>query len=157
MDKVRSVLFVCTGNTCRSVMAAALLKKYLNEAGKTDIEVRSAGISAIDGLPPAKETIAALKEKDIDVSQMKSKRLTDDWIKISDLILVMENMHRDEVIRRVPDASAKTYLLKEFGADGKKVYVEGFSVPDPIGGPIDDYEESLGIIEEQIKRIAKIL
>ena len=68
MSEARSVLFVCTGNSCRSVMAEGLLRKYLKELGKDDIEVRSAGPSAVNGSPATKETIEVMKKEGIDVS-----------------------------------------------------------------------------------------
>ena len=157
MDKVKSILFVCTGNSCRSIMAEGLLKQYLKAFGRDDIEVRSAGVGAVDGLPPTNGTIEVMNRKDVDVSNYRSKKLTNDLIKNSDLILVMEYSHKDEVIRRMPEARSKTYLLKEFGLDEKVVRPDGFSVPDPIGRPIKDYEYSLDTIKSEIERIVKIL
>ena len=157
MGKIRSILFVCTGNSCRSIMAEGLLKKYLSALGKNDIEVRSAGVGAMDGLSPTDGTIEVMKREGVDVSNYRSKKLTNDLIKDSDLILVMEYLHKDEVTRRVPEANSKTCLLKEFGLDEKAIRPEGFSIPDPIGRPIKDYEYSLDTIKKEIERIAKIL
>ncbi|MFA6610292.1 MAG: low molecular weight protein arginine phosphatase, partial [Candidatus Omnitrophota bacterium] len=61
MGNIKSVLFVCTGNSCRSVMAEGFMKKYLRELGKADIEVRSAGISAAEGFFPTAETIEVMR------------------------------------------------------------------------------------------------
>ena len=158
MSKIRSILFVCTGNSCRSVMAEALLKKYLKNLGKDYIEVYSAGIAAPEDMPPTDNTVKLLKERDdIDASSFRAKRLTDDLIKKTDLILVMENAHRDEVVRRAPEASSKTYLLKEFEQDSKSYYKEGLYVEDPIGKPLEDYERVYDIIKREVERIAKLL
>ncbi|MFA5146665.1 MAG: low molecular weight protein arginine phosphatase [Candidatus Omnitrophota bacterium] len=157
MGKVRSILLVCTGNSCRSVMAEGLLKKYLKEAGKGDIEVRSAGVIAVDGLGPTIETVETMKEEGIDVSNFRATRLTDELIKSSDLILVMEESHRAEIVERVPEAAPKTHLLKKFGAEDDKRHSEGFSIPDPIGRPPKDYGYCRETIKREIERIVKLL
>ncbi|MDD5496094.1 MAG: low molecular weight protein arginine phosphatase [Candidatus Omnitrophica bacterium] len=157
MNKIRSILFVCTGNSCRSIMAEGLLKKRLEGLGKMHIKVMSAGVTAIEGLPPTLETIEVMKGEDIDVSAFKAARLSEDIINEADLILVMENMHKDEVIKMVPDAASKTHLLKEYGVVGKKNYSTGITILDPIGRPIKEYEYTLAAIKDEIERIAKIL
>lgn len=157
MGKINSVLFVCTGNSCRSVMAEALLKKYLKSLGKDNITVRSAGISAMNGYLPTDETLSVLKDEGIDASAFRSKDLTDDIIKNSDLILVMEEFHKERVINLVPEAASRTYLLKEYGIIEKKDSPEGTGVPDPIGKSLEDYRYSMGIIKKEIERIAKLL
>jgi len=157
MSKVKSILLLCTGNSCRSVMAEGLFKKYLKDSGKGDIEVASAGIMAIDGFPPTDETISVMKDSGVDVSGYKSKRLTSDLINKSDLVLVMEDIHKDFVIRMDPSAEGKVHLLKKYGANNKRKYPEGDGVPDPIGRPIDFYKLSLEIIKEEAKRIVALL
>lgn len=157
MGGIKSVLFVCTGNSCRSPMAEGLLKKILKDLDKGYIEVRSAGIGAMDDLAPTDETIEVMRQEGIDLSGYRSKKLTDDLIKNSDLILVMEETHRVEVIRRMPEAGSKTHLLKKFGLDDKANYPEGSSIPDPIGRPFKDYTQCFDLIKREIGRIAKIL
>lgn len=157
MNKVKSVLFVCTGNSCRSVIAEGIFKKMLKGLGKDGIDVKSCGISAMNGASPTVETIEVMKKEGIDVSAQKSRRITEDLIKGSDLILVMEESHKEEVIKRVPEAKSKTYLLKEFGLDDKINNSDSYGIADPIGMPIEYYQTSLKAIKKELERIAKIL
>lgn len=156
MAKTRSVLFVCTGNSCRSVMAEALMKKYLKALGKKDIAVRSAGIRALGGYPPTDETIEVMNEEGIDVSGFKSSALTEEAIRGSDLILAMGAIHKNDVIRRIPEASSKTFLLKEYGSSDSGASGD-LDVPDPIGRPLTVYKSCLETIKREIERVAKLL
>ena len=157
MNKIKSILFVCTGNSCRSVMAEGLARKYLKELGKSYISVSSAGSSAIDGLSPTQETVNVMKDEGLDVSAFRSKRLTAELIKNSDLILVMENFHREAVLDLSPESGDKTYLLTEFGLWGGKRDGRPGGVNDPIGQPVDRYKETFESIKESIERLIKIL
>ena len=153
----RMILFVCTGNSCRSIMAEGLLKKALKGLGKGNFEVSSAGTGARDGFTPTFETIEVMKEEGVDVSGYKSKRLTDELINEADLILVMEAAHKEDIAIRVPEAAPKTYLLKEFGLEKTKMDPEYLGVPDPIGRPMEVYEASFNAIKREIERIAPLL
>ena len=150
----RSVLFVCTGNSCRSVMAESILRKRLYELGKDGIDVRSAGVRALNGLPSSNETIEVMKEEGVDVSDYRTKNITADMIKKADLILAMEPVHKDEILALVPEAGSKTYLLKEYG--GSSTFnPKGFSIHDPIGKPIDEYRITRDEIKTEIERFVK--
>jgi len=157
MSNIKSVLFVCTGNSCRSPMAEGLLKKYLSQLGKGDIEVKSAGMGALDGFTPTDETIEVMKKEGVDLSGFKSKALTKELVKEADLILVMEVKHKEQIRRIEPEAEGKTYLLKEFQMGGKSSYPEDPNVPDPIGKSLDYYKLSFEVIKDEIKRIAGLL
>ena len=157
MGQIRSVLFVCTGNSCRSVMAEGLLKKRLKELGKTGIAVYSAGVRALDGYPPTIETIEAMQKEGVSLAGFRSTGITDEMIKESDLILVMTEMHKEEVIRRVPEAAAKTFLLREYGRPSTGEKIMDPDIPDPIGQPALGYKICLELIKEDIERVAEIL
>lgn len=157
MAKIKSVLFVCTGNSCRSVMAEGLLKKRLTELGKTDITVRSAGIRALDGYPPMPETVEVMKAEGVDLGNFKAMSITEELIKNSDLILTMGRMHKDEIVKLVPASASKTFLLKEYGRSGKNAKVDDPEIPDPIGLDAHGYKICLETLKNEIERVAKIL
>jgi len=157
MAKIKSVLLVCTGNSCRSIMAEGLLKKYLKELGKDDIEVLSAGVHAIDGAEPKRETIEVMAEEGIDVSRFRSKGITEELVKKADLILVMSGHHMDDIIDRMPDAQGKVHMLKQYGASSDGCACEDLDIEDPIGRPKAFYQKVLLAIKAEIKKIAEIL
>jgi protein-tyrosine-phosphatase len=157
MDKIKSVLFVCTGNSCRSIMAEGLMKNALKGLGKENIEVSSAGVSAIDGFHPTCETTEVMKREGIDVSDFKSRSLTDAMIISTDLILVMAAHHMSDIIARVPEAASKTYMLKQYGMRDDSHIRPDLNISDPIGKPMEVYEYTLGEIKREISRIAQDL
>jgi protein-tyrosine-phosphatase len=157
MHKVKTILLVCTGNSCRSVMAEGVLKKYLKELGKSDIEVMSAGIHAIDGMGPTRETIDVMSGEGIDVSGFRSKALTEALIKKADLILVMAGHHMDDIITRAPDAASKVHILKQFGIKCETAACEDMDIADPIGMDKSFYEEVFLAIKKEMKRIVQVL
>jgi len=157
MGKIKRILFVCTGNSCRSIMAEGLMKDALKGLGKTDVNVTSAGVSAIDGFHPTRETTEAMKREHIDVSGFKSKALTDEMIMSADLILVMAAHHMDDIIKRVSEAVSKTHILKQYGRSDDSYACEELDISDPIGKPMEVYEYTLGEIKREVNRIARDL
>ena len=138
----KTILLVCTGNSCRSVMAEALLRKMLKDKGigEDKVLVKSAGVSAPEGASPTKETIEVMWNLGIDVAEHRARRLSDDEIREADLILVMDKLHKKEVIKRVPASRDKVLLLKEYNnPKGDK----DLDIQDPIGRPIDVYQDVL--------------
>ena len=145
------ILFVCTGNTCRSVMAEALLKKLWPVEESDQVKIHSAGIVAFEESPPGKMTLEVLRQKGIDASSRRSVRLKDTALKMADLILVMEKDHRERILHLYPPARGKVFLLKEFARGVRE------EIPDPVGGSYKSYERCLKEIEENIKGIIRKL
>jgi len=133
------------------------LKKYAQEHGMHDLSVSSAGLSTSDGLPTTYETVFVMASEGVNVSEHRARQLTGDMIKSADLILTMEHMHREEIVRRAPEAAPKTFILKKFGIDDKATTFQDWDIPDPIGRPIKDYEFCRDIIKHQIERIGGLL
>lgn len=154
-----TILFVCTGNSCRSVMAKGLLKNALKEKNREDIMVMSAGVGTQTGLQATPNTIEAMKEIGIDASGHLTQTLTKEMIDRSDIILVMQNSHKEHILKMSPAAKNKVFLLKEFATDkaNKNNNEENLEVPDPIGKPIEFYREVLAEIRNSIERIVKWL
>lgn len=157
MSDIKSVLFICTGNSCRSVMAEALLRKYLKKLGKGHIKVSSAGIRGVSSGAPTEETLKALESEGIELKGFRSKSVTEKMIKEADLILAMEKMHKDEILNIAPEAANKTFLLKEYGRSGALDGGGGSGIQDPIGHPIEFYKYIMKVLKKETERIAEIL
>jgi len=150
-DKEENILLVCTGNTCRSPMAEGFLKRAWDEKYRRKIRIHSAGINTVSGLRPSKFAIKVMKEQDIDISNHLSVPLTREMIEEADLILVMEERHREKICEISSPSREKIFLLKEFGL-GKKE-----EIFDPIGGSLKSYQECAMEIKEAIKGVVKRL
>jgi protein-tyrosine-phosphatase len=109
------ILFVCTGNTCRSPLAEGLFRNMM-QTERVDVEVRSAGVSAIGGGPISRHSAALLLEAGFQ-EQLSSSALSQEDVDWSDLILTMTMNHKGIVIQRYPQAIEKSYTLKEFVED----------------------------------------
>jgi len=157
---INTVLFVCTGNTCRSAMAEGMFKKMLEERtkGNSKIEVISAGIFALPGISPTFEAISVMFEQGIDISQHYAQELQEELIKKADLILVMTNEHKEYIHKEFPFAQNKTFLLKKFTINNKSESNQNndrnYEIIDPIGRKIEFYR----IIARELKNnLEKIL
>src|SRR6202522_1124231 len=125
---MRNVLFVCTGNVCRSPMAQGLFADLVR--GRRDIEVTSAGIGAVGGQPPSPYSVDVMAELGRDIRNIPSKPLMAELVRKADFIFVMTYGHLDSMLLLFPSAAEKTFLIREFETD---LPVMEREVPDPIG------------------------
>lgn len=113
---MKRILFVCTGNTCRSPMAESMLRRMAEERGLGGIDIRSAGVAAIDGLPISENAAEVLKRKQCLVPD-GSKALTASLMEWADVVLTMTSGHKRQAIQRFPESIDKVYTLKEYVND----------------------------------------
>jgi protein-tyrosine phosphatase len=134
-----TVLIVCSGNTCRSPMAAALAADLLarqrgvpvDQLEAAGVRVVSAGTMAMDGLPASAEAVEVLSQGNIDLRRHRSRSLTAELIHQADVIYTMTRAHRQSVVNQVPAAEAKTFCLDESG-----------DIADPVGLDVAAYQRT---------------
>ncbi len=154
MVQKKTILFVCTGNSCRSVMAENFLRHMLK--GREGVEVCSAGTGVFISSSASAETISVLRREGIDALMHTSQPLNSILLKKSDLILVMTRTHRQQVLERVPGVEKRVYLLREF-TNLPRGFTNDLDIPDPIGKPPEAYEECLFMIKEAVSHIIKLI
>ena len=149
---MRNVLFVCTGNICRSPMAQGLFTDLIR--GRRDIEVHSAGIGAIGGQPPSPYGVEVMAELGIDIRHIRSKPLMAEMVRRADFIFVMTYGHLDSMLLLFPSAAEKTFLLREFETH---LPVMERELPDPIGQSREVYAECRDQIRAALPRLLDLV
>jgi len=131
---MRSVLFICTANRCRSPMAEALFKQEVVRRGETaQWQVRSAGTWTEPGLPATQFSQMVMERRQLDLTQHRSQLVDGELLRTADIILVMTQNHRESLQAEFPEIAERVYLLSQL-VDRK------FDIEDPYGGSLDDYE-----------------
>ena len=149
---MKTILFICTGNICRSPMAEALFRRAA--AGRGEFRVLSAGLGAVDGQPPTVHSVTAMRERGIDISNQRSRMLTTDLLQEADYIFGMTRSHVDAIALLYPQAAEKTFLLREFD-DSLEEFEK--DIPDPIGSAYMVYEHCRDQIEHGIASLLKFM
>jgi RpiB/LacA/LacB family sugar-phosphate isomerase len=149
---MKTILFICTGNVCRSPMAEALFRRAVR--GRGEFRVLSAGIGAMDGQSPTQHSVTAMRELGVDISSQRSRMLTADLVRQADYIFGMTHGHVDTIALLYPPAAEKTFLLREFD-EMLEPYEKDIS--DPIGTPYEMYVHCRDQIEQGIATLLKFM
>lgn len=151
---IKSILFICTGNSCRSVMAEGLLRAYL-KGRNSGIKVTSAGICALPGMMASSGAIEVMTREGIDISAHRARPVTKEMIEGSDLILGMEPVHIERILDIAPEAGGKAHLLMEYAYGREAGANMSLWIVDPIGKPKEVYESVLMTLKEAIEKLGE--
>ena len=130
-----TILFICTGNVCRSPMAEGLFLDLV-EKNDADFVVKSAGVGAQNGQPPSENSVRAMQDLDLDITNQRSQMLTSELAAEADMIIGMTQGHVEMVNLMFPQAADKTFMLREFD---ESLPIHEREIADPIGGSYEIY------------------
>jgi protein-tyrosine-phosphatase len=141
------ILFVCTGNTCRSPIAAAIANQVARERAWSDLVIESAGTSAAEGQPASDGAVLVGLEHQLDLTEHRARQLRPELVAAADLILAMGPHHLERV--EALGGAGKAHLLTAYSSRG----ADGRAVSDPFGGDLDAYRATAEELEAEIRRV----
>lgn len=145
------IMYICTGNICRSAMAEGMLKKELQDKNIENVKVYSCGIYAITGDYATYNAIEAANKYNVDISNHRATNIKDSNIKEMDLILCATESHKQSVVFLYPELKDRVYTMKEYAKldnDGKDM-----DIKDPWGYDIEVYKNCIKEIEDTIQKM----
>lgn len=142
---MKRILFVCTGNTCRSPLAEGIARKILTDTLRNDVEVASAGMDAWDGGAATDEALLVGIERGLDIGAHRSRKLTREIVRDAYLILTMGPQHLNAVYRL--GGEDKSHLLSQYAASDDS----DRAIRDPFGGDLDAYRATADDLEAQVQ------
>ncbi len=146
------VLVICSGNICRSPMAAEYLRSRAALSGLAHVVIDSAGTLGIDGAPASSEAIAVMRAAGLDLSTHRSRGLTQADLRSSDLVVAMSGDHLEHLAATHPEGSEKRVLLRAF-EKGSEPMDHAADLADPITKPIEFYREQFELIRNCVDQL----
>ncbi|MBZ5640718.1 MAG: hypothetical protein LAO51_18425 [Acidobacteriia bacterium] len=146
------MVFVCSGNICRSPMAAEYARHRLASSGLSHVVVDSAGTLGIEGEPASAEAREVLREAGLDLIGHRSRGITEGDLRTVDLVIVMALTHLQELERLSRSGTRKRYLLRAF-EQGPEPHDGAPDLDDPIGAPIESYRSAFAVIRRCVDHL----
>jgi glycine hydroxymethyltransferase len=144
-----NILFVCTGNTCRSPMAEGYFKHLCKLKSRNDISIQSAGINAVNGMPPSTDSVKIMSNFGIDIQSYSSQPLSNTLLNWADIIIVMSRTHKHAIPLLFSECNtSKIFLLNQFNNVDDDIY-------DPYGGSIDIYHKCFQNMKKPLDNLLK--